>query len=74
MGNSIRLKWVKLVPSLFVSEFKEAFCLYDKTGEGIDYKELGTVLRALGQNPSNADLEDMRAELESDCTYKINYI
>ena len=53
------------------SEFKEAFSLYDKAGEGaIDSKELGTVLRALGQNPSMAELEEMKTELESDCEYR----
>lgn len=41
--------------------------MYDKAGEGaIDSKELGTVLRALGQNPSMAELEEMKTELESD--------
>lgn len=50
-----------------IAEFKEAFSLYDKAGEGaIDSKELGTVLRALGQNPSMAELEEMKTELESD--------
>ena len=54
----------------YVSEYKEAFSLYDKAGEGsIESKELGTVLRALGQNPSMADLEEMKQELESDCEY-----
>ncbi|KAL4239013.1 hypothetical protein ACF0H5_003717 [Mactra antiquata] len=50
-----------------IAEFKEAFSLYDKAGEGaIDSKELGTVMRALGQNPSIADLENMKMELETD--------
>jgi calmodulin len=50
-----------------VVEFKEAFSLYDKAGEGaIDSKELGTVMRALGQNPTIAELEEMKTELDSD--------
>lgn len=48
-------------------EFKEAFSLYDKAGEGaIDSKELGTVMRALGQNPTMAELEEMKTSLDSD--------
>uniref|UniRef100_A0A8C8FXP6 EF-hand domain-containing protein n=1 Tax=Oncorhynchus tshawytscha TaxID=74940 RepID=A0A8C8FXP6_ONCTS len=49
--------------SLFVSlsaEFKEAFSLFDKDGDGtITTKELGTVMRSLGQNPTEAELQDM---------------
>jgi len=57
----------ELTPLFTVSEFKEAFSLYDKAGEGaIDSKELGTVMRALGQNPTIAELEEMKTSLESD--------
>eukprot|EP00061_Rhincodon_typus_P008998 g32116.t1 len=38
-------------------EFKEAFYLYDRIGEGrIGYNQFGDVLRALGQNPCNAEV------------------
>ena len=40
------------------SEFKEAFSLFDKDGDGtITTKELGTVMRSLGQNPTEAELQ-----------------
>ena len=43
-----------------IAEFKEAFSLFDKDGDGtITTKELGTVMRALGQNPTEAELQDM---------------
>ena len=36
-----------------IAEFKEAFSLFDKDGDGtITTKELGTVMRSLGQNPT----------------------
>ncbi|KAI5108250.1 calmodulin 2a, partial [Silurus meridionalis] len=42
------------------AEFKEAFSLFDKDGDGtITTKELGTVMRSLGQNPTEAELQDM---------------
>ena len=47
-----------------VSEFKEAFDLFDENGDGrIPAKELGTMMRALGQNPSDSELQDMIEEL-----------
>ena len=43
-----------------IAEFKEAFSLFDKDGDGtITTKELGTVMRSLGQNPTEAELQVM---------------
>lgn len=43
-----------------IAEFKEAFSLFDKDGDGtITTKELGTVMRSLGQNPTEAELQEM---------------
>jgi calmodulin len=41
-----------------VAEFKEAFSLFDKDADGvITTKELGVVMRALGQNPTETELQ-----------------
>ncbi|CAB1336740.1 unnamed protein product [Coregonus sp. 'balchen'] len=40
-----------------IMEFKEAFLLFDRTGDGkISYSQCGDVMRALGQNPVNAEV------------------
>ncbi|XP_061531978.1 myosin light polypeptide 6 isoform X2 [Phycodurus eques] len=40
-----------------IHEFKEAFLLFDRTGEGmICYNQCGDVMRSLGQNPVTADV------------------
>ena len=47
-----------------IAEFKEAFSLFDKDGDGtITTKELGTVMRSLGQNPNEAELQYMIKEV-----------
>jgi len=58
------------------SEFREAFSLFDKDGDGtITTKELGTVLRSMGQNPTEKEIEDMMNEVDTDGTVKHgNYI
>lgn len=52
--------WGEFHPSLNVfsfTEFKEAFLLFDRTGEGlICFSQCGDVMRSLGQNPTTADV------------------
>ena len=48
-------------------EFREAFDLFDLDGGGsIDQKELGTVMRSLGANPTNEEIEMMIQEVDED--------
>ncbi|CAG7879694.1 unnamed protein product [Brassica rapa] len=95
-----------------ISEFKEAFSLFDKDGDGIIFfppdpslldifffislcnpslfylnsfihwgvvagcittKELGTVMRSLGQNPTEAELQDMINEVDADGNGTIDF-
>jgi len=57
----------KLINQLISVEFKEAFSLFDKDGDGtITTKELGTVMRSLGQNPTDGELQDMINEVDAD--------
>lgn len=60
MRNIMILHWLLV-------EFKEAFSLFDKDGDGtISSKELGTVMRSLGQNPTEALLQEMVNEVDAD--------
>ena len=41
-----------------IAKFKEAFSMFDKDGDcTITTKELGTVMRLFGQNPTEAELQ-----------------
>ncbi|OAF65065.1 CaBP5 [Intoshia linei] len=57
-----------------IAEFNEAFSLFDKDGDGtITTKELGTVMRSLGQNPTEAELQDMINEVDADGNGTIDF-
>ena len=51
----------------FFSEYKQAFSLFDKDGDGcITREELGVVMNTLGLNPSAKELQDMLNEVDTD--------
>lgn len=52
------------------AEYKEAFALFDKRGTGAVPREvLGDLLRALGQNPTQAEVADIVASAPRDGTH-----
>ncbi|XP_050296365.1 neo-calmodulin-like [Anthonomus grandis grandis] len=50
-----------------LEEIREVFKIFDKDDDGtISTKELGTVMKALGQNPTEAELLDIITEVDKD--------
>ena len=57
-----------------VEELKEAFQLFDFDGNGsISTKELGTVMRSLGQNLMDVELDDLINEVDADGSGLIDF-
>ncbi|PWN41609.1 putative myosin regulatory light chain cdc4 [Ceraceosorus guamensis] len=53
------------------AEYKEAFALFDKKGTGhIARESLGDLLRALGQNPTQAEVAELAASTGKDVDFK----
>ena len=54
----------------FYSEFRQAFKLFDKDGDGtVSTNELGVVMRSLGQSPTDEELQAMINEVDEDGKY-----
>ena len=52
------------------TNYKEAFALFDKRGNGrVTRDSLGDLLRACGQNPTLAEIQDLEKSIGGDCTY-----
>eukprot|EP00298_Acanthocystis_sp_HF-20_P016902 c21621_g3_i2.p1 GENE.c21621_g3_i2~~c21621_g3_i2.p1 ORF type:complete len:167 (-),score=68.94 c21621_g3_i2:20-469(-) len=57
-----------------ISEFKEAFSLFDKDGSStISTKDLGTVMRSLGASPTEAEVQEMIKKVDTDGSGKVEF-
>lgn len=55
--------------------FRDTFVIFDKDGDGtIDSKELSTVLKSMGYNPSQEEIKDMVEEVDSDGSGSIEFL
>ncbi|KAI9209433.1 calmodulin [Polychytrium aggregatum] len=55
-------------------EYREAFNLFDKDSDGqLDINEVGTVMRALGQNPTQAELNQIKANFQAKGKTQIDF-
>ena len=61
----IDVKVCRLIRFLVSIEYRDAFNVFDKDGdETISTTELLTVMRSLGQNPSNEEAKQMITEVD----------
>ncbi|XP_065064908.1 neo-calmodulin-like isoform X2 [Rhopilema esculentum] len=57
-----------------LKEFKEAFSLFDAKGNGsISEQDLGVVMRSLGQNPTEKEIETMIKEVDVDGNGEVDF-
>ena len=56
-----------------IAEFKEAFALFDRDDATITIKEFGSIMRSLGQHPSEGELQDMINEVDADGNGSIGF-
>ena len=69
-SSSHKVKEVEEYTEEQLAEFKEAFSLFDRDGDGtIDADELGTVMRSMGHQPTEEEVEDMIREVRPYCYY-----
>ena len=56
----IKIKMAAGLSDAQIEEFREAFHLFDKNQDGtITTKDLGNVLKAIGQNPSDEETQQL---------------
>lgn len=55
--------WADTMTTEQITECKYAFAQFDKNGDGcVPWKDFGKILRTLGQNPTETELEDIRID------------
>ncbi|TGO57497.1 hypothetical protein BOTNAR_0200g00140 [Botryotinia narcissicola] len=59
-------------PHKLAEQYRRSALIYESTGQ-ITSKKLGTVMRSLGQNPSESELQDMINEVDADNNGTIDF-
>ena len=55
--------------------FRDTFVIFDKDGDGtIDSKELSTVLKSMGYNPTIEEIKEMVEDVDSDGSGSIEFL
>ncbi len=55
------------------TNYKEAFALFDKRGQGrVALESLGDLLRACGQNPTLAEIHELEGNVGGDCKFRLS--
>jgi calmodulin len=68
------MKDINSLPEEKIAECREIFNLFDKDKDGsITTKELGEVMKALGANPTQSELQEMLNEVDTDGSGKIEF-
>ena len=53
---------------MYIDTCRDTFVIFDKDGDGtIDSKELSTVLKSMGYNPTKEEIQDMVDEVDRHC-------
>ena len=74
VGKSRRLTRKMADKQAQSTNFKEAFSLFDKRGNGrVPLDSLGDLLRACGQNPTLAEIRDLEQSVGGDCKHNHKY-
>jgi Ca2+-binding EF-hand superfamily protein len=48
-----------------IEEFREAFALFDKSGDGlVNIKEMQVIMRSIGQNPSEEEILNIMIDVD----------
>jgi len=57
-----------------IQAYKDAFAIFDKDGDGtISTSELAQAMKSLGQNPSDAEIQDMINEVDVDQSGTVDF-
>jgi calmodulin len=57
-----------------IADIREVFSLFDKDGDNkIKTESLGLLVRALNQNPTEQEVEEMKAEIDPENTGEMNF-
>merc|ERR1712142_727350 len=57
-----------------IAMFQDAFNLFDSDADGaVNVREVGMILKAVGQNPSEAEIQDMVMAVDKDGTGSVDF-
>jgi len=61
------------LPSQLIAVYQDAFMRVAGTSDSVDSSQVSTIMKSVGQNPSEAEVQDMVSQVDKDGTGSIDF-
>merc|ERR1712109_239951 len=71
--REVEIMAAEKLPSQLIAVYQDAFMRVAGTSDSVDSSQVSTIMKSVGQNPSEAEVQDMVSQVDKDGTGSIDF-